>query len=443
VTAGRGTGTASRPPRRTTGDPYGMAAARPFLAPVASLAGLLLIGLMTIAVLTGNLPFLPSKAGANPNPGTGGTGPVPIVPGKTPSPSAPPVANPDVGIAGQLVYAKAGNLWIQHAAQVTQLTSTGRDSQPTWSTDGTWVYFIETRQTLTRFPRQGIPVAYALSYPILSRIHPDGTGREAILSGLYRTGGGRFGWSYFMRDPAVSPDGRTVAVASDGPDPTKSDVVIALVNIAKKKLSPLGLPEDAPFGHQDPAWSLDGKSLVYVRNARNGARGAPTIWRYDLGTKKNVPVSQPGYTEPQYSPDGRYLVATKTSTLGTDIVVLDARNGNELLRVTSDGRSWGGAWSPDGSQVAFLRLTGLTTDLQLATLASGAIGDLSVKKVDAVTGFSGLDAASRPAWWGPRPTPAAPASAPPSGSGIPSGSGAPSGSGTQASSPAPSGSGTP
>ncbi len=438
MTGGRAPGTPPRPPRRTTGDPYGVAAARPFLAPVASLAGLLLIGFLTLAMLTGNLPFLPSRSGANQSPGPGGAGPVPIVPGKTPSPSAPPVVNPDVGIAGRLVYAKAGNLWIQHGTEVTQLTSTGRDSQPAWSTDGTWVYFIETRQTTTRFPRQGIPVTYLLSYPILSRIHPDGTGREAILSGLYRTGGGRFGWSYFMRDPAVSPDGRTVAVASDGPDPTKSDVVIALVNLARKRLSPLGLPEDPPFGHQDPAWSPDGKSLAL--RAERPQRGP---WRADdLALRPGAPrrtsqFSQPGYTEPLYSPDGRYLVATRTSTLGTDIVVLDARNGNELLRVTNDGQSWGGAWSPDGSQIAFLRLTGLTTDLQLATLARGAIGDFSVTKVDAVTGFSGLDADSRPAWWGPPPPPAAPASAAPSGSGAPAATGAPAGS------PAPTGSGTP
>jgi Tol biopolymer transport system component len=125
-----------------------------------------------------------------------------------------------------------------------------------------------------------------------------------------------------------------------------------------------------------------------------------------MATKKNVRFSQAGYVEPLYSPDGRYLVATKTSTLGTEIVVLDARNANELLRVTSDGRSWGGAWSPDGTQIAFLHLVGATTDLQVATLARGANGDLSVSKVEPLTEFSGLDPASRPAWWGPRPTPA-------------------------------------
>jgi TolB protein len=402
---------ASRPSRRTTGDPYGLGAARPFVAPLLSFAGLAAIGLVTFALLTGSLPFLPAggSGGQNPDdPGKAG----PVVPRKTPSPSAPPVVNPDVGIDGKMVYAKAGNLWLQEGTQARQLTKTGRDSQPAWSQDGVWVYFIETRSIQTRFARQGaIAQTYDLSYPILTRIHPDGSGRAAILSGLYRTGaGGKYKWSYFIRDPAVAPDGRSVAVVSDGPDPEESNVVLGQVNVAKKRLNPLGLPENPPYGHQDPAWRPDGKYLLYVRNARSASGGAPAIWRYEVATKKNSRLSQPGYTEPLYSPDGRYLVATKTSTLGTDIVILDARNANELLRVTSDGRSWGGAWSPDGTQIAFLHLEGSTTDLQVATLARGANADLSIEGIEPLTEFSGLDAASRPAWWGPLPTPAPTAS---------------------------------
>ena len=199
--------------------------------------------------------------------------------------------NPDVGIDGQLVYAKAGNLWIQQGTQATKLTTTGRDSQPAWSEDGAWIYFIETRKTKTYFPRQGLPTVYDLRYPILTRIRPDGSERTVILSGLYRSGtGGKYGWSYFIRDPAVAPNGRSVAVVSDGPDPTESNVVLGLVNVGKKRLVPLGLAENSPYGHQDPAWRPDGKFLLYVRNARDGARGSPTIWRYDVTAKKATPL---------------------------------------------------------------------------------------------------------------------------------------------------------
>jgi len=398
--SGRGRG--SRSVRRTTGDPYALGAARPFLAPLLSLAGLAAIGLLTVGLLTGSVPFLP----AGDEGPAGGVDGGPVVPGRTPSPSAAPVVNPGIEIDGQLVYAKGGNLWLQEGTATRRLTSTGRDSQPAWSEDGAWIYFIETRQTRVRYPIQGVPTSYELHYPILTRIRPDGSGREVILSGLFRTGqGARYAWAYFIRDPAVEPDGTSVAVVSDGPDPTKSNVVLGLVGVATKKLTPLGLPENPPFGHQDPAWRPDGTALVYVVNARQDGRGAPSIWRYVPETQKTAQLSRVGYTEPWYSPNSRYLVATKTSSLGTDIVVLDARSGNELLRVTSDGRSWGGAWSPDSTQIAFLQLAGSTTDLWLATLARGSNGELSVAEIEELTEFSGLDASSRPAWWGPRPTP--------------------------------------
>ncbi len=405
ASSGRGGG----PARRTTGDPYGMAAARPFLAPLLSVAGLAIVGLLTLALLTGNLPFLPARnpGGTADDPGQGGA----VVPGRTPSPSAPPVVNPEVGIDGKLVYAKAGNLWIHEGTESRRLTSTGRDAQPAWSADGAWIYFIETRQTNGRFTVGGFERYYDLRYPILTRIHPDGSGREALLSGLYKRGStGRQTWFFFLRDPAVNPDGKELALVSDGPDPTTSNIVLQTYDIGKELLAKVGVPEQAPLGHQNPTWSPDGAYILYVKNGRQADRGLPTLWRYQVSSKKTVPLTGPGYTHPSYSADGRRIVATKTTTLGTDIVVLDARNGNELLRVTSNGQSWGGAWSPDGTQIAFLRLTGVTVDLQVATLERATGGGLAVKETKPLTEFSGLDANSRPAWWGPRPPPPAPAS---------------------------------
>jgi Tol biopolymer transport system component len=389
----------TRPARRSGGDPYGVRRIAPFLAPVLAMAGLLGVAFVTFFALTGQVPVLGSPTT------NGGGGNVPA--GRTPSPSAPPDVNPAIQVQGSLVYVKAGNLWIQSGNAARQLTSTGRDSQPTWSRDGSWVYFIETRQTAGRFPAEGILKRYDLRYPILTRIHPDGTGREAVLSGLYKTGpGGAYTWFCFIRDPAVSPDGTRLAVVSDGPDPTKSNVVVQFVDIKTKRLVNARLPENAPLGHQDPAWRPDGTSILYVKNARSGTAGAPAIWRYDPTTKKTTPFTLAGYTAPAWSPDARYVAAVRTTSLGTDVVVLDAK-GAEVSRVTTDGRSWGPSWSPDGRQLAFLQLSGVTVDLQLATLQRAANGDVSVVKTDPLTTFSGLDGNSRPAWWGPAPIPAA------------------------------------
>ncbi|HEY5496671.1 MAG TPA: hypothetical protein VIK16_08400, partial [Candidatus Limnocylindrales bacterium] len=155
-----------RSARRASRDPYGIGNLAPFLAPLLSMAGLLVVALVTVFALTGRVPFL-----GNPT-ANGGGGNVP--PGRTPSPSAPPDVNPAIEVQGSLVYVKAGNLWIQSGNTPHQLTTTGRDSQPTWSPDGTWVYFIETRETNGHFPAEGVVKNYDLKYPVLTRIHPDG-----------------------------------------------------------------------------------------------------------------------------------------------------------------------------------------------------------------------------------------------------------------------------
>ncbi len=407
-------------PRRASGDPYGVAGLAPFVAPILSLVGLAVVAALSYVLLTGVPAGLTSPNGGGNGPGGGNP-----APGRTPSPSAPPVLNPAVSIAGSLVYVKAGNLWIQTGTTATQLTNTGRDSQPTWSADGQWVYFIETRQTSGRFPVTGIMQHYDLHYPILARIHPDGTGRTAILSGLYHRGqGGASTWFYFLLDPAVSPDGRRVAVASDGTDPTRTDVVLQFFDLKTRRLVNAQLPENAPLGQQDPTWSSDGRYVLYVKNARDGSRGAPAIWRYEPATKKNTAFTQAGYMQPVYSPNGRFVAAVRTTSLGTDVVVLDARNGSELARITNDGRSWGPSWSPDGSQIAFLRLSasGVTVDVQLATLTISGNGAIDVAKTDPLTEFSGLDGDSRPTWWGPALVPASPS---PAASGSPVASASP------------------
>jgi len=266
----------TRPVRRSGGDPYGVGRAAPFLAPLLSMAGLLVIAVVTLFALTGRVPFLGSPTAI------GGGGNVP--PGQTPSPSAPPDVNPAIQVQGSLVYVKAGNLWIQSGNAARQLTNSGRDSQPTWSPDGSWVYFIETRETGGNFPAQGILKRYDLKYPVLTRIHPDGSGREAVLSGLYKTGpGGAYTWFWSILDPAVSPDGTRLAVVSDGPDPTKGDVVLQFVDLKTKRLVSAKLPENAPLGHQDPAWHPDGTSILYVKNARSGRARHLALQRDDEG----------------------------------------------------------------------------------------------------------------------------------------------------------------
>jgi Tol biopolymer transport system component len=261
------------------------------------------------------------------------------------------------------------------------------------------------------------------------RIKADGSApAESLLTGRIKSGS--FVWSYFLRQPVASPDGSTIVVVTDGPDPTRSDVVLKSFNPATGQLTALKAPEIPPLGHQDPAWSPDGRYLLFVKNARDGSRGAPVVMRYDTTTQKATAVTGPGYTSPAWSPDGRYIAATRTTSFGTDVVILDAARGSELLRVTSNGSSFDPVWSPAGTTIAYLSLSGGVTDLWSVgvTMAGGPAlkgGPLQL------TISAGLDAASRPGWWIPAsqlptPVPTALPTAGSSGAGTPAaGSNAP------------------
>jgi Tol biopolymer transport system component len=370
------------------------------VAPALSAIGLLIVGGLSLALLTGSLPTIPGG-------GDGGDG----GPIRTATPSNVVVTDPRTDVPGSLLYVKAGNIWLQSGARSRQLTDGGRDAMPTWSPDGQWIYFIRIAREEGRWPSGGELRTYNLSVPSLVRMRPDGTGVvETLLTGRVERGSNR--WSYFIRQPSIAPDGATAALITDGPDPTKSDVVLKLLDLAELSLSDPKLAQSQALGHQDPAWAPDGSALLFVKNAREGTRGTPSIVRYTLATKKSAALTGPGYISPAWSRDGRFVAATQTGSFGTDIVILDAGNGTELLRLTRDERSFDPVWSPAGDAVAFFRVERGVVDLYLLPL-EGTAPNWTIGEPLALTVSAGLDAGSRPAWFipadqlpPPTPTPA-------------------------------------
>ena len=408
-----------RPPR--AGDPYGLGPVRALAAPLLSGVGLLLVALLTISVMNGDVPFVGGKTGSNGNGNGNGNG----GPQRTTAPSNVIIV-PEVSFKGSIVYAKAGNVWVQSGKDVNQLTSGGGDSMPSWSPDGQWVYFIRTNDAEGLWPVRGSATKYVLAIPDLMRVRADGSAEpERLATGRFKQG--KYTWAYWMRQPVLSPDGTKIAMVTDAPNPENSNVVLQLFDTTTKKIKRAGVAESGVLGHQDPEWRPDGKYLLYVKNGRDGTRGAPIIVRYDPATGKTKGITTAGYLNPSYSPDGRYIAATRTSSFGTNVVILDGSNGRELLRLTSDDASWGPTWSPAGDGIAFLHLSGQTVDLQLARL-DGVAPSWTIKETIPLTEVSGLDADSRPDWFipasdlpapTPTPTPAATPSAVPSPSPAP------------------------
>jgi dipeptidyl aminopeptidase/acylaminoacyl peptidase len=408
-----------RPRSPRARDPYGIGPVGSALGPILSAIGLALVAVITFNLLNGDLPL----GSGGPGPGNGGDGPA-----RTAAPSGVVVVPDEAAFEGSIVYAKGGNIWIQSDRDVRQLTDSEGNIMPSWSADGEWIVYVHTHDEIGLWPVRGRNGRYDIEVPDLMRVKADGSEPpELLATGFFKQG--RLSWSSWMRQPVLSPDGTTIALVTDAPDPDESNVVLQFLDLETKELRRAGVREIEVLGHQDPEWRPDGRLLLYTQNGRDGSRGAPVVMRYDTREGKSRALTAAGYMQPSYSPDGRYFAATRTTTRGTDVAILDANNGQELLRVTRDDASWAPVWSPAGDAIAFLHIVGQTVDLRLAKL-DGSAPTWTVGEIVDLTEVSGLDAGSRPDWFIPpellpTPPPTAPPSATPSGT-VPSPAASPS-----------------
>jgi dipeptidyl aminopeptidase/acylaminoacyl peptidase len=101
-----------------------------------------------------------------------------------------------------------------------------------------------------------------------------------------------------IQNPVQSPDGRFAAFSSLG-------------TIYTQRLTPGALPRRVAAGFQ-PSWSPDGKRLLFVSW---NARDAGQVWIVSAGGGTPLRVSDiPAYyTSPQFTPDGRRIVALRSS----------------------------------------------------------------------------------------------------------------------------------
>ena len=410
-----------RPPRDGERPRVAFRGPTPGVASILSLVGLLLVAVLSFGLLGGSVPSLVPIHKLNPG----------DVAGRTPNPvvvyTPVPVAQPP-HVLGTILFVKAGNIWsVSGNDQLTQMTSSGTDQSPTWSPDGSTIYFIRVISKKTQVPCQyisaggcvpGSDVNYTLEYPVLSRMPATaGAPATAIQSGLYNLpAGGQY--FYGIWQPALSPNGKTFALVSDSSNPFTDSVALSLLPVGGGQVTRLPVGEAYYYGfglgHNDPQWSPDGSVIAYTYNDKSGAYGAPRIALYTVRTRTAAFLTPNNYAQPSWSPDGRYLAAVRTSPRGRDIVILDARTGKLLAQLTHDARSFAPTWSPAGDQIAFLRAQGTTIDLELMTLGRTAPA-FRVAKEEPLTSQSQLDGTSRPAWFIPPsqiPTPPPPSAVP-------------------------------
>jgi len=219
-------------------------------------------------------------------------------------------------------------------------------------------YLAATRDEAA--PVTGDRVAYSCKEPknpwyAVCIVRSDGTGVEQITRHLPTT------------DAAWSPDGRRIAFTrnedtGEALKYTHDDVFVMDADGSDVRQV---TPDKEGRSLSQPAWSPDGRQLVYVDG---GSTSSAVASRYgnlfvigDDGSGDRRLTSSPD-ADPDWSPDGREVALVRGENLPTleandDIWVLDVRTGTarQLTHTPPGTYEAAPAWSPDGAQIVFSR----------------------------------------------------------------------------------------
>ena len=157
-------------------------------------------------------------------------------------------------------------------------------------------------------------------------------------------------------DPALSPDGKSVAFAWNGEKEDNFDIYVKLVDAG----TPVRLTQD-PANDSSPAYSPDGSFLAFVRTSQ-GKGGYYVIPALGGNERKvaDIPTIPSHIPSPSvdWSPDGKSLVIFDSSTVPPCISIISLASGEKRRLTLPPAKSFGDSMplvSPDGKWLAFLR----------------------------------------------------------------------------------------
>ncbi len=146
-------------------------------------------------------------------------------------------------------------------------------------------------------------------------------------------------------DPAISPDGKLVAYASDRAGDGGMDIWVQQLTAGAQ---PIRLTRNKA-DDDDPSFSPDSGRIVFD----SGREGGGIYIMPALGGEERLLLRGP-YVTPRFSPDGQWVATWSPSNYQGRLVVVPVSGGPPRPIVPEFYGAYTPAWSPDGAKILFI-----------------------------------------------------------------------------------------
>lgn len=315
-----------------------------------------------------------------------------------PDPSVPPAIARAVipgQAGGRLLFIRGGNIWVWENGQANQLTTEGNYRQPRWSPDGTQIIYVRTGN----------------SFSDLWLADAGGGGARALTANQSKDYPVEDKWYAKYSMILIAPSWVRMADKTDRLVFSRSAYDensgltfydLWIMNGLTRPANPIRATQAIPANIEGATLSPDGNAVAFVADVVNPENGshATQIHVVDLNTSqyRAITTEAGGAYDPAWSPDGKWLVYTarQEKTEYTNLWAIHA-DGSGRKRLTENGKDRGATWSPEGNQIAFIRRQDNGFGLYFVDLDTSN-GTIAAAKPIRIGDFGDIDPVSGVSW---------------------------------------------